>query len=178
MLGLSHTVTDLHDEAGAELLRTWSYGVIEIADEKLVGVHLRPWPTLVSVPEVWLGQLFHRWTAGNRCWIYYNVPFGCPSFLAVTYAASYRDTTLGTIRLGMETLDRIAAIRRTDALVCEISLSKIPPALCRRWGWEPHCANQIGLRHFIKRFYGEYPKHALANDESQTAVDEPALLLR
>lgn len=174
MFGLFPTVTDLDDAASERLVQSWSYGVIEVADEALVGVHLRPWPALVSLPEVWLGQLAHRWLPGNRCWVYYNVPWGCPGFLAVTYAASYRDTSLATFRRAMTTLDRIAAIRGTDALVCEVSQSRIPAALCRRWGWEPHCADQVGFRHYIKRFYGEYPDHALPTRARRSADGDSA----
>jgi hypothetical protein len=53
-------------------------------------------------------------------------------------------------------LDEIARIKQTDAIVCDVRNARISDRLLRRWGWESHVP-QSRRRHFIKRFYGEYP---------------------
>ena len=159
MLPLFQTVTDL--SGGAATLRQRAYGVIETADERLVGIHLRPWPKLVTVAEAWWGQRRrHERLAGNHCWLYYNQPLTSPNYLAAVYVVSNRDTTLATFHGALVVLDEIARLKRTDAIVCEIRNSRISDRLLRRWGWAQHLADS-GRRHFIKRFYGTYPRALL-----------------
>lgn len=154
MFPLFETVTDL--AAGAETIRRRSYGVVEMAEGKLVGVHFRPWPTIVTLADVWIGDLYHQWTSGDRCWFYYNEPASCPGYLALTFAISCRDTRLETFRGAAKALDQIAKIRQTDAIVLEASCARISDRLLSRWGWERHVLDSP-LRHWIKRFYGVYP---------------------
>jgi hypothetical protein len=154
MYPLWTTVPDLI--SGREEIRRWWHGVIEVADEWVVGIHLRAWPALVSIPETWLGSWHHSVTPGNRCWLYYSTPFGFPNYLTLNYAVSSRDTTLGSVRRALATFDEIARVRGTDALLCEASNLRISDRLLSRWGWERHCLDQP-QRHYIKRFYGVYP---------------------
>jgi hypothetical protein len=166
-------VTDFH--AGAETLRRRRYGVIETADGELRRVRLRPWPKLVSLPEI---RLADWWTHGRKvagtlrvpsangtrsvpatndsCWLYYNQPWQFPNFLSVVYVISTAGTSYRTFHRAVATLDEIARIKRTDALLCDLSNQRISDRLMRRWGWEPH-APRRGHRNYIKRFYGEYP---------------------
>lgn len=149
------TINDLR--SGAAALRGRSHGVIEMRDERLVGVHLRPFPRLVSVWEVrWRGSRFHSRQPGNACWLYFNQPWTCPGFLTLKYVVSTRDCTLRTFRGALIVLDEIARIKRAAATVCEASNLRISDRLLRRWGWEAHCPDS-DRRHFIKRFYGEHP---------------------
>lgn len=139
------------------LLRERPYGVVETAHERLVSVTLRPFPKLVSLPEiaVW-GRLRHRFARGNRCRLYYNQPCRHRNFLALKYVVSSADTSLATFRLALTVLDEIARIKGTDALLCDVANLRISDRLLARWGWTPHCPHPWH-RHFIKRFYGEYP---------------------
>jgi hypothetical protein len=57
----------------------------------------------------------------------------------------------------MTVLQEIARIKRTDAIVCDVTSSRISDRLLARAGWERHCLASP-RRHFIKRFYGEYPQ--------------------
>jgi len=155
MFSLWTTVSDL--ETGRDEIRRWWHGVIEVADERLAAVHLRAWPCFVSLPETWLGRWHHAAAEGNRCWLYYSTPFGFPQYLALNYVVSSRATTLGTFRRAVRTLDEIARLRGTDALMCEASNLRISDRLLARWGWERHCLD-TPQRHFIKRFYGSYPE--------------------
>ncbi|QDU94955.1 hypothetical protein [Lignipirellula cremea] len=159
MLGF-RTITDL--KADAALLRQGSYGVIEMADEQLVGVHLRPFPKIITAVGVHLrGAQVHRRRPGNRCWLYYNQPLTCRGFLALKYVVSTRDSTLRTFRGALIVLDEIARLKRTAATVCEAANLRISDRLFRRWGWERHCLDS-SQRHYIKRFYGEHPAPEIA----------------
>jgi hypothetical protein len=48
------------------------------------------------------------------------------------------------------------AIKRSDALLCDVLNERISDRLLQRWGWERHVLDSP-RRHHIKRFYGEYP---------------------
>ena len=178
---LFQTVTDFH--AGAEILRRRRYGVVETVGGRFCRVRLRPWPKLVSLPEI---RLADWWThgrgkeaggrkqeAGNlrtadcelptadfnadRCWLYYNQPWRFSNFLSVVYVVSTAGTSYRTFHRAVATLDEIARIKRSDALLCDLSNQRISDRLMRRWGWEPH-APRRGHRNYIKRFYGAYPR--------------------
>lgn len=149
------TATDLTRDA-ARLARR-RYGVIEVVDGCLQRVQLRPWPTVVSAPGILLfGGLRHRHSAGDRVRLYYNQPRRFDSFLVLKYVASSRETSLASIRRALETLDEIARIKRSDALLCDVANWRISTRLMARLGWQPHCPARWH-RHYIKRFYGVYP---------------------
>ncbi len=153
---LFHTVTDLARDA--ELLRRRRYGIIEIAGGQFQRVMLRPWPKILVGPEVlWLGRWMHQQRTGDRLLLYYNHPWRFPNFLALAYALSARETSVRTIRVGLEVLDEIAGLKRSDALLCDVGNWRISERFMRRWGWVPHCPTSWWHRHFIKRFYGKYP---------------------
>lgn len=141
----------------AEVLHRRRYGVIEVREDQLIGIWLRPWPKWISLPEsTVLGRGFHRRREGNHCWLYYNQPRGHSSYLTLKYVLSARDTTLSTFRGALTVLDEIARIKGSDALLCDASNLRISDRLLARWGWEPHLASRWH-RHHIKRFYGDYP---------------------
>jgi len=151
---LFQTVGDLREEA--DILRRRPYGVIEMVDERLAGIHLRPWPRVISAAEVrWLGGRFHQHRPGNRCLLYYNQPWGFRNFLTLKYVVSSRDATLRTFRGALVILDEIARIKQSDAALCEASNLRISDRLLNRCGWRRHVPDS-DRRHFIKRFYGEY----------------------
>lgn len=155
---LFETVTDL--EAGAEAIRRHRYGVVEARDGRFYRLRLRPFPKLASVPEILLfGRAFHRYVPGDRCLVYYNQPWRFPNFLAVKYFISARDTRLASVHRILEAMDEIARIKRSDALLCDVANWRLSTAILTRWGWEPHCPSRWH-RHYIRRFYGEYPPPA------------------
>ena len=159
-MALFETIVDL--KTGADVLRRRRYGVIEVAHERLLGIHLRPWPKLISIPEgLWLGGRYHRRHAENRCLLYYNQPVAHSNFLALKYVRSGRGTTLATFRATLTVLDEIARIKRSDASLTDVSNLRISDRLLKRWGWEAHCPS-LWHRHFIKRYYGTYPNPAEA----------------
>ncbi len=154
------TITCLSKDAA--VLRTRRYGVIEMLDGKLAGVHLRPWPKLISAAEIWLfDNRYHSRTPGDRCLLYYNEPLSCPGYMTLKYVVSSFGARLKTFRGALVVLDEIARIKQINATVCEAWNTRITERLLTRWGWERHVL-QSRHRHYIKRFYGDYPAPAEA----------------
>ena len=158
MTPLFQTVADLVAES--EVLCRRRYGIIEAAEGDFCRVRLRPFPSLGLAPEVLLlGRCYHRYHRGDRCLLYYNQPMRFSNFLAVRYLVTGRGTSLRTIARALDALEEIARLKRTDALLCDVANSRISSELMTRLGWEPHCPSRWH-RHFIKRFYGNYPPRA------------------
>lgn len=147
-----------HDfDAAHERIRAGRYGVIETVGGKLHAVHLRPWPKLVSLPELWpLGPRFHAKGDADRCLLFYNQPWRMPNFLALKYIVSTAGTSYATFRAALTALDAIAELKRTDAMVCDAGNIRLSDRLMARFGWEPH-KPQRWHRNYIRRFYGSYP---------------------
>ena len=142
---------------GGELLRRRPYGVIEVADGRFRRVLLRPFPAIVSAPDMRLiGGWRHRHQAGDRVRLYYNQPRRFPSFLVLKYCESARDSGMATVTRAFAVLDEIARLKQSDALLCDVANGRITSKVLSRWGWEPHCPSWFH-RHYVKRFYGVYP---------------------
>lgn len=147
---LFETVVD--PEAGAATLARRRYGVVETHAGRLVRVALRPWPHVLSLRE--LLPRGDRWRPpgpADRCRLYYNQPRGHERFLALRYVACTGGTSYATFRAALETLDAIAALKRSDALLCDAANARLSDRFLRRLGWEPH-APAWRRRNYIKRF--------------------------
>lgn len=150
------TTINLND--AADLVRRRRYGVIRVEAGTFHSLTLRPWPKLISRLEIeTLGRWKHR-QGGDRVRLHYNFPISSPGFLTLAYIESTRETTWKTLRRSLEVLDWVAQARGANASVCELSNEKISSRLMNRLGWETHCEHLSG-RHFIKRFYGQYPQY-------------------
>ena len=144
-------------EEGRGILRRRRYGVIETSTGKLAAVHLRPWPKLIAWPEIWpAGSLYHSRGQQDRCLLYYNQPLSCPSYLALKYVVSSQGTSYSTFLAALTTLDAIAELKHSDAILCDVFNPRLSDRFLRRQGWESH-KPQRWHRNFIKRFYGKYP---------------------
>jgi len=155
MRPLFQIVSDL--VVGADILRQRPYGVIEVVDGRFRRVLLRPLPKIVSAPKILLfGGLCHRICGGDRLLLYYNQPRRFPNFLVLKYVVSARQTGFATVCRALAVLDEIARLKRSDALLCDVSNWRISPRLMAREGWQAHCPSRWH-RHYIKRFYGQYP---------------------
>jgi hypothetical protein len=156
--GWFDTVYDISTQA--DLLRRRRYGVIEAADGRFRQIRLRPAPKIASVPGILLfGGSYHRRFPGDRIWLYYNQPLRFPNFLVLKYVVSGRDGSFGSLCRVLETLDEVARLKRSDAVLCDVANWRISSRVLARSGWEPHCPSRWH-RHFIKRFYGNYPPQA------------------
>lgn len=133
-------------------------GMIEVVDERLVMIRPRWLARRASRLEVNLwGRLSHRLRAGNQCWLYYRQPRSLPQFLVLDYVLSTRGTSLATFRGALGALDELARLKGCDAILCDVATLRISDRLLARWGWQAH-APSPRHRHFIKRFYGQYPQ--------------------
>ncbi len=151
---LFETVHDL--AVDSDRIRKRRYGMIETAAGKFQCLRLRPYPKLLSLPEIVpAGEWLTRRAIGDRCLLYYNQPLRYPNFLAVKYIVSCRGTSLATLRRALLVLDEIARLKRTDALLGDVTNLRISDRFLRRWGWEPHTQSRWH-RNFIKRFYENY----------------------
>ena len=173
MSGLFKTVKDV--EADCQVLKNRAYGVIEVCDQEFEAIHMRPYPKLVSLAEVkwsnlWKKQLFAK-TSKDRVLLYYNQPILHRNFLALKYFVSDYKSTLATIAVSLSVLDYIAMVKRTDAIVTEITNDRIKDRHLQHFGWEEHQQNQRG-RHWIKRFYGQYPESFLFRDLKQSEPEK------
>ncbi len=152
---LFQTITDL--AAGAETLKRRAYGVIEMVDGHFSQVRFRPYPKIISAPEIVLfGQRYHRYARGDRLWLYYNQPRRFPNFLVLKYVVSARASSFGSLTRALDVLDYIARLKTSDAVLCDVGNWRISTKLLARWGWVPHSPLRWH-RHYIKRFYGAYP---------------------
>lgn len=146
--------------AGADAVRRRRYGVIETRCGRLHCILLRPWPKLISWPEVWwVPWRYHVRGEADRCLLYYNQPLRWSNYLTLKYVASTHGTSYRTLREALRVLDAIAATKKSDAILCDVANSRITDRLLARLGWEAH-KPQRWHRNFIKRFYGKYPAEA------------------
>ena len=137
-------------------IRRWRCGRIIMRAGQLVEIQQRLLSGNVSVAEVWLHAKFGR-REDDCCCLDYHQPRGMPGFLTLDYIrtgtmASYK-TSIGAC----QTLDEIARIRSTAAIVAHVTNQKISDRLLLRHGWERHMECWTG-RHWIRRYYGAYPK--------------------
>jgi hypothetical protein len=159
MVAMFEHITDF--DSSRERIRARRYGVIETVGGKLCTVRLRPWPKVVSLPEVWpLGPRYHAAGDADRCLLFYNQPWRMPNFLALKYVVSTAGTSYATFRAALTVLDAVAELKRTDAIVCDAGNIRLSDRLMARLGWEPH-KPQRWHRNFIRRFYGNYPPMVL-----------------
>lgn len=166
---LMDIVTDLN--AQAEVVRIRRYGVIEAVEGRFRRIVLRPFPKLVSLPEVLLAGWLRNCRPGDRCLMFYDQPWRFPNFLTVKYVISSRDATYATGCRIKEALEEVARIKGTDAILATVANWRISPRFLARWGWEPHCRRRW-QRHYIRRFYGNYPpRPEWLRDVAETAQD-------
>ena len=163
MYRFGKTIRDL--DAGRDLLRARSHGIIETVAGELRSVRLRPWPKLASLPELWpLGPRYHSRGDADRCLLYFNQPRRLPNYLALRYVVSTQGTSYRTFRAALVVLDSIAEIKQIDAIVCDAGNVRLSERLMARLGWEPHQPSHWH-RNYIRRFYGVYPRRALESTE-------------
>jgi hypothetical protein len=130
-------------------------GQIVVQSGALVAVYGRWWPYLGNHLRAAWDQRF-RQTEEDRCELFYHAAISSPQFLTLSYIHSGERTSVASVYAATLILDEIARLKRTLAIVCNVTNDRISDRALARWGWESHCHGWSG-RHFIKRFYGEYP---------------------
>lgn len=161
-------------ERAKDIVARRSYGVIEVRDQELYAIHFRPYPKLVSVAEIEWAKFWKRsatTTQNDRVLLYYNQPVLCRNFLALKYFISDYKSTLASIAVCLSVLDYVAMLKKTDAIVTEITNRRIKDRHLSHFGWDEHMHGKRG-RHWIKRFYGQYAENYLFQ-ELQLANQQP-----
>lgn len=92
----------------------------------------------------------------SRCEIDFHVPRGMPSFLTLDYIRSGRSATYADFRRCVRTLEQIGRIKRSYAIVANITNPAITDRLLTRFGWQQHCLTWKG-RHWIRRLNDDTP---------------------
>ncbi len=160
---LYETVTDI--EAQAEVVRRRRFGVIEALNGEFRSVVFRPWPTWVSIPEVlFLAPWVRRCRQRDRCLLYFDQPWRQPNYLAVKYLLTFGGTSYASVVAARQAVDEVARIKRSDALVCQVSNKRLNGRIMKRWGWEP-LNDSPRCTLFVRRFYGEYPARSLPAED-------------
>lgn len=122
---------------------------------QLIAIESRWLPAQTSMLRVWWDTYFPGGQP-DRCVLDFHRPWGSPGFLTLDYVRSGPGTNFKSFRRAVATLDEIARIQGSLAIVAHVSTSSISDRLLSRWGWEQHCLQWKG-RHWIKRFYDGYP---------------------
>ncbi len=151
-------VVDLASSS-AELER-WRCGRIVTSQGRLKYVQRRWLGYRASIWRVALDRRWRRKTA-VECELYYHHNMFSSDYLVLGYVSSHAASSLSSFYCATLVLDEIARIKRSHAIVTEVSNPRLSDRLLNRWGWERHCLTWPG-RHFIKRFYGTYPTVPLA----------------
>ena len=154
-----------------ELVAQRRYGIIAVQDERLDSIRFRPWPKVGSVLEsMWASSGWgQKRLQKNRCLVYYSQPVFHSSYLVINYIESCWQTTLACVSQALTVLDQIAEIKRSDALLCEVANPRISDRVMQRFGWERQKLRSE-KRHWIKRFYGEYPKSHSSSSAGQNVA--------
>ncbi len=172
---LFHTIRDLSE--ATQLLADKPYGVIVAQQGILDCVQIRPFPKRVSVTEaLWVGGYSHKRIKRNRVQVYYNQPARHPNYLIAKYAVSELGTTLATMRAAFKTFMEIARIKQADAALCQVISRRVTDRVMQYWGFERHNRESRG-RHYIRRFYGNYPSYTNWLEDSE-AVRMPPISMR
>jgi len=152
---LWQTIGDWH--AAGEVIRSRRYGVIETSAGQFAAIHFRPWPKLLAWPEIWpVGPTYHARGQADRCLLYFNQPLRHSRYLALKYLVSTLATSSATVLAALTMLDAVAELKRSDAILCDVTNARFSDRLISRLGWQSH-KPQRGHRNYIKRFYGDYP---------------------
>ena len=131
-------------------------GCIHVASGNLIAVTGRWWPYAGNHLQATFDYRL-RPLKEDLCQLYFHEPFGSPGFLTLSYVRSGDKTSLSSFYGATLVLDAIAELKGSNAIVCNVTNDRITDRLLARWGWEMHCDDWPG-RHFIKRFYGNYPE--------------------
>jgi hypothetical protein len=162
-------------ETQRELLRSRSSGMIVAEAGELLRIEGRWWAKRPTIWRVMLDRYFRPFH-GDRCQLYYHLPRSSPGFIALDYLVSGSGTSLKTVAMALQVLDRIAEIRKSDAIVAHLSNSRVSSRLLKRLGWERHLGGATSP-HVIRRFYGRYPSHGTCVREDSRCA-KPMIAVR
>lgn len=151
-LGIKPLRSEREDWSGIKLR---SSGMIVTQGGRFKELRIFWLPRHSTVWRVWIDQRLRR-LPHDECRIYYRQPFAAPNYLALDYFVSGFKTSMQTVDVALRSLDRVAELKQSDAIVAHLKNSRISSRLLQRYGWERHLGGESS-RHIIRRFYGNYP---------------------
>lgn len=142
---------------GAERqLEAWRCGRIVTGEGQLKYIQRRWIGYRASVWRVAWEKRYRPTRGQPECVLFYHHGLLSSDFLVLGYVYSHPRASLSSLYCAGLVLDEIARIKGCHAIVTEVTNARLTDRFLTRWGWEQHCLNWSG-RHFIKRFYGDYP---------------------
>jgi hypothetical protein len=87
----------------------------------------------------------------DECRFYYSFPHSVPGYMSLLYVHAGEKTSYRTFRQGIVAMDTIARWRKSQAIVCQVTNSRLTHRMMTRWGYVRHAEN-IGDNHYIRRF--------------------------
>lgn len=161
MYKIFDTVYAANLKSDVEKLRNRPYGMIEVVEGRLVGIQLRPWPKFISGIEAkWADGWGKSRDKKNQSQVFYSQPMAHRNYLTLSYAVTTLQTSWTTLSYSLALLDYIAYLKKSDAILTEVSNVRISNRLMERLGYEQHLLASK-KRHYIKRFYGTYPDNRM-----------------
>lgn len=151
------------------LLRRRKLGRIVIQDGRLQAVYGRWWPYYADIFQARVDAAF-RTVRPDRCELFYHSAQATDGFLSLDYLRAGPSTSLGSLYGATLVLDEIARLKQSLAIVAHVTNERITDRLLERLGWQAHCLQWKG-RHFIKRFYGDFPSIS-ASWRNRLSLDE------
>ena len=148
--------TGNHLSGAEQQLEGWRCGRIVTAAGRLRYVQRRLMGYRASLLRV-MWEKRYRPNRRCECELFYHHSWFSSDFLVLGYVRSHPQASLASLYCASLVLDEVARIKGCHAIVTEVTNSRLSDRLLERWGWERHCLTWSG-RHFIKRFYGQYPE--------------------
>ncbi|MEM9366842.1 MAG: hypothetical protein AAGD07_12685 [Planctomycetota bacterium] len=135
-------------------------GRIVMEQGKLVRLESHAFRSPASIAQIWW-ESKRGALRGDICLLDFHAPRGLNGFLTLDYIRSGDGTRYQTFVGACHVLDEIAKARNSDAIVAHVTNVRISDRFLGRLGWQRHLPHWRG-RHWIRRFYGDYPCSQLA----------------
>lgn len=125
-------------------------GRIEVSEGRVIAIHPRRSIATASLMGVWW-DIFAGRGNHSRCEIDFHIPRGMPAFITLDYIRAGRSAGYASFRRCVQTLEQIARLKGSHAIVANVTNPMITDRLLTRLGWQQHCLDWRG-RHWIRRF--------------------------
>jgi len=136
-------------QGNEERIAGWRYGEIVIANGCLQRIQPRWWPRWGTVWGAAFDRVI-RMLPDDECRFYYAFPIRSPGFLSLLYVHAGERTSYRTFHQGIVAIERIARLRKAQAIVCQVTNDRLTERLMQRWGYVRH-AKHAGDNHYICR---------------------------
>lgn len=136
------------DHHASEISR-WRYGTVLLRNGKLIAIQARWWPRWGTVFGAMMDRVV-RTLPEDECRFYFAFPRSAPGFMSLLYVHAGEKTTYQTFHQGIASIEAIARLRRSHAIVCQVTNDRLSERMMNRWGYVKH-APHLGPDHYICR---------------------------